>query len=317
MSSTHRDHQSSLSSPARPELPQGWRYADEAEIQDDITAASRRRLVLGIAVPVVIVVAVLVLLVLNAQRHYSQGVEALEDGRYHDAVSELAAADLVVISYRDSALLADNARRQIRVETGGQQQAQARLEAVTASLAAATTAFENESIAEVVAALRSVPAADLRAVLSEDDASRQAAKALAVDITTEGRKALTRLEWSRAARYAAALLLVDPASVVAGEITTKAEAVQKLSSKLAEAKAAARDGEWRKALRLALAVQTAHKGFPGAASLVADARVALKPKPQPAAAAAVTAPAATTTTSGGTTTGGGGSSGGSTQPPPP
>ena len=106
---------------------------------------------------------------------------------------------------------------------------------------------------------------------------------LAKDLTTEGRKALARLEWGRAGRYAAALLLLDPSSVAADEITAKAEAGQRLSAKLAEARQAARDGEWRKALRLALAVQAARKDFPGAASLVADARKALKPKPQPTA----------------------------------
>ncbi len=317
MSLAHTDPQSSVPSAARPELPQGWRYSDEAEIQHDIATARRRRLGLGIAVPVVIVVVLLILLVLNAERHYSRGVAALEDGRYYDAVSELAAADLVVISYRDSALLAENARRQILVETGGQQQAQARLEAVTAALAAAAAALQSESGAELVTALRSVPAADLRAVLSEDDGARQSADALAKDLTTEGRKALTHLEWERAGRYAAALLLLEPSSVAAGEITGKVEAGQKLSASLADAKQAARDGEWRKALRLALAVQAARKDFPGAASLVADARKALKPKPKPAAPATVTAPAATTTTSGGTSAGGGGSSGGSTQPPPP
>lgn len=318
MALIHTDPRSSATQPSRPALPHGWRYSDEVETGDAyVVGRHRRRLALFIVVGVAIAVAIALLLVLNAQRHYSQGVVALEEGRYSDAVGEFSSADLLVIPYRDAAVLADEARGEILEETAGRQQAQARVDDVTGALTSAEAALQAGSGAGVVTALRAVSAGDLKAVLREDSGARQTADALAKDLTTEGRKALGRLEWGRAGRYAAALLLLDPSSVVAGEITTKAAAGEKLSAKLAAAKAAARDGQWRNALRLALAVQAAHKGFPGAASLVADAREALKPKPKPTAAATVTAPTTSTTTSGGTSTGSGGSSGGSSGPAPP
>ena len=62
---------------------------------------------------------------------------------------------------------------------------------------------------------------------------------------------------------------------------SSADGGEAAAPKLAEAKAAARRGEWRTALRLALAVTAVRKDFPGAAALVADARVALTPKPKP------------------------------------
>ena len=319
MSFVHSDPPSTVSSAPPEELPPGWRYTDDLEwVYAQGQARRRRRLLIaglaGFAVVAVLVAAGLFVLVANT--HYSRGVAALESGSYAQAQAEFSQAEILWVPYRDASVLVEQARRESAAQAADAKAATALLQEVDDALTQAAGALRKKSAPQVLAALGSVPAADLQAVLTEDEAAGQSADALAKDLTTEGRKALSRLEWGRAGRYAAALLLLDPSSVTAGEITGKAEAGQKLSAKLAAAKEAARAGEWRNALRLALAVQAAHKGFPGAASLVADARKALKPKPQPTAAATVTAPATTTTTSGGTSTGGG-SSGGSTQPPPP
>jgi hypothetical protein len=270
---------------------------------------------LGVAV----VVLALVLVLVNAQQHYSRGVAALERGSYEEAVSELSSAKLLVVSYRDSSLLAEQAQHELAVSAAGAEQTQARLQDVSAALTGASDALSAGTLPDVVVALRAVSAADLRAVLRADAATAQAAHALAKDLTTEGRRALRKLAWGRAARSASALLMLDPSSVVGQRIADAAVAGQKASAKLAQAEAAARGGKWRKALRLALAVLATHKGFPGAQALVADAREALKPKPTPAATQTVTTPATTTgsATSGSSGGSGGSSSGGSSGPAPP
>jgi hypothetical protein len=319
MSFVNTDSPAAVQQPGPEELPPGWRHTDDLEWVDLEGQERRRRrlLILGLAgIAVVALLVVAGLFVVDANSHYSRGVAALESGEYARAQAELSQAAILGVSYRDASVLAEQARRELTAQAAGAEAAAALAEDVGAALAEAAGALKEQSAPQVLVALGSVRAADLQLVLREDESAAQAAASLAKDLTTEGRKALARLEWGRAGRYAAALLVLKPSSAAAAEITAEAEAGERLSAKIAEAKEAARAGEWRKALRLALAVQAARKDFPGAASLVADARKALKPKPtpQPAAAATVTTPA---TTSGGTSTGGGSSSGGSSQPPPP
>jgi hypothetical protein len=306
---------------AAPPLPDGWRYCEELDWEDERRHSARRRLVLWVLLGVAVVVLAFALLLVNAQQHYARGVAALESESYGEAVSELSSAKVLVIPYRDASVLAEQAERAFTVSVADAKDAQARLEEVSAALGEATEAVGAGSVQGVLTALRAVGAADLRAVLRADAGTAQSAHALAKDLTTEGRKALRSLEWERAARSASALLVLDASSAVGQSIAEDAAAGKKVSARLAEAKAAARDGEWRKALRLALAVLAAHKGFPGAQAVVADAREALKPKPRPAATQTVTTPA---TSTGGTTSGGsgssggsGGSSGGSSGPAPP
>ena len=141
---------------------------------------------------------------------------------------------------------------------------------------------------------------------------RRAAAALGEDLTAAAGMALRNQKWGRAGQYAAALLLLDPSAPDGAALAEKATTGQKLSARLAEARDAARLGHWREALRLALAVTAAQKGFPGAAALVADARLALTPKPQPTAQATTTTPTTVTPA-----TSGGSSSGSTSQPPPP
>ena len=109
--------------------------------------------------------------------------------------------------------------------------------------------------------------------------------------------------------------MLEPSSAEAAALAAKAGTGEELSARLAEARDAARHGQWRKALRLALAVTAVREGFPGAASVIADARKALAPKPKPSRTAAT----ATHHHAGDVRRRhiGGSSSGSSSQPPPP
>ena len=276
-----------------------------------------RRLIVGAAVAVVVAAALAGLVVLNASAHYSRGVDALRDGSYAAAATELSAAKLIVIPYRDSRALADQARTELAAEIGVEQKQQAREAAVSGALETAGTALDAGDANAVVAALTPLPAGDLKAVLKDSDQVRTAARRLEGRLTVAARTALGRSEWGRAQRYAAAVLVLDPLAKSATALGAKAKTGAALSAKLARAKDAAGHGHWRTALHLALAVTAVRKDFPGAAALVAQARKALAPKPSPkAAATTTTATTATTATTPSTSTGGT-SSGTTSQPPPP
>ncbi len=310
----HTDSSSGTTSPPPP-LPEGWRYAEDVVWDDPYVAVRRRRISLVALVAAIIIGAVIGLVVLNAATHYSNGVAALRDGSYAQAATEFSAAKLLVFPYRNAQSLADRARSDLSAQVAAEQTATARLDAVTAAFDAAGAKLELRDAPAVLAALQPLPAADLRAALEDSAAARRSSRVLTQDLTAAAREALRRLQWSRADALAAALLVLDPASQEAASVTAKAATGKQLSARLAKAKDAARRGKWHEALRLALAVTAVRDGFPGAATVIADARKALAPKPKPspppAAAATVTAPAAT----GGSATGS--SSGSSSQPPPP
>jgi hypothetical protein len=278
--------------------------------------ARRRRIALLVLAVVLGVVAVVALLVYDAQSRYARGVAALHARDYALAEAEFSRATLYVLPYRDASALADLARQELLVTSAEEEAVAARVEGADAALRKASAALESARAPTVLAALRSVSAEDLQAAARDDSGVASAAAALAHDVGAAAGQALKDFQWRRAETLAAALALVDPRSRAASELVDRAKRGRALSARLAEARAAADRGEWRKALRLALAVAAAHKGFPGVASVVAEARKALKPKPK------VTTPATTTATStstGGTSSGtsSGSSSGSSSQPAPP
>ncbi len=302
--------------PAAPPLPEGWCYTDDVVWDDPDATSRKRRIALLALLAAIILGAVIGLVVLNAATHYSRGVAALEDRSYAAAARELSAAKLLVFPYRNAQNLADQARRDLVAQVAAEQRAQARVDAVTAAFDAAGAKLELGDAPAVLAALQPLPATDVQAALKSSAAARRTSSVLTEDVTAAARAALRQLQWSRADALAAALLVLDPASQEAASVTAKAATGKELSARLAKAKDAARRGKWRTALRLALAVTAVRDGFPGAATVIADARKALAPKPKPsptppAAAAAVTPPAP----SGGSTSGS--SSGTSSQPPPP
>jgi hypothetical protein len=291
-----------------PVLPEGWRSADREDWRDPHEGTRRRSLLLQVGAVFIIVVFVAACLVWIAAGHYTRGVEALNDHAYFQAVDELSAAKVLGIPYRDARSLEEQARRSAAAEAAARAQEQERVSAVVAKLEDAISRLDAGDSVGVLSALQLIPARDLRVTLRTDAGARQSAGAMAEDLTVSATTALDDGEWGRAARFAAALLLLDPSSKPAATLATRAKTGQDLNAQLQTARDAARRGHWRTALRLALAIVAVRKEFPGAAALIADARVALAPKPKPASTPTQTV-AAPTPTSGGSTT--------SPPPPPP
>ncbi len=298
--------------PAPPELPEGWHYAEDLDYKDPYGRPRWRRLMLPLLIGVLVLVGAIGLVALNAERHYSRGVAALDDRSYAQAAAELSSAKLLVIPYRDAQVLADEARRELAVQTADAAKARQRVDAVTAALDDAAARLDAGDAAGVLAALQALRPSDVRAALRGSAGAREAARALTQDLTAAAEEALGQLKWARAGRFAAALLVLRPSSAKAEALAARAGTGEELSARLAKARDAAHRGLWRRALRLALAVTAVREGFPGAAAVIADARKALAPKP----AAKPAATAATTTTTPAATSGGT-SSGSSSQPPPP
>lgn len=314
MTPLHTEENPGAMSPSLPELPEGWHYTDDLIWDDPRPSHGHRTLIVGLSTAAVVVIALAALVVWSAASHYARGVDALRAGSYTTAVNELSSAKLFVVPYRDSQILADQARYELVAAAAGQEKARARVSLVTGALDQARAALGAGSADGVVKALSPLRAADVRAA-SRDSASVQtAAVALSERLAAAAEQALGRSEWARAGRFAAALLVLRPSTKSAKALAARAQTGAELAARLAKAKKAAHHGRWREALRLALAVTAVRKDFPGAASLVTQARKALapKPKPKPVVTTAAT-PAATTTTP----SGGGSSSNTPSQPPPP
>ena len=307
----HTESVPGMSSPDLPELPDGWHYADDRN-WDDVRPAHRgRTLAVGLTIAVLVIVALAGLVIWNADAHYRRGVAALNSRSYALAVRELSAARLLVVPYRDAHALADRAQIEVDSVAADRQRAIARKDLLTGALRQARTALARGDAEGVVTTLSPLPAKDVRAALRESPEVAASATALAGQLTTAANEALRRSDWGRAERFAEALLVLRPSDDAVTALSAKAQTGAKLSAKLAKARGEASQGHWRSALRLALAITAVDKDFPGAPSLVARARVALKPKPRSTPAATTPTPTAPATTTGG------GSSGSSSQPPPP
>jgi len=287
-----------------PDLPDGWRSAELADWKDPHLAASKRARAVRVSLVVLFVALVIGGFVWIAATHYARGVEALKIHSYSTAVSEFSVARVLVFPYRDARSLEEQARRALMAEDARYQRVEARRAAVVAQLEKARARLEANDVDGVLATLQAIGAGDLRATLKTSATARESAAALMDDLAAASRGALRHAAWSRAGRFAAALLVLEPSDEQALALGARARTGEDLSAKLGKAKNAARRGEWRAALRLALAVIAIRKHFPGAAALVADARVALAPKPKPAAtqpAPAATTAAAPTPSTGGPT----------------
>lgn len=301
-----------------PDLPDGWRSAELVDWKDPYLTASRRARVVRVAVVVIIVALVVGVLLWIADTHYARGVAALEDHAYSTAVSEFSVARVLVFPYRDAQSLEEQARRALQAEDARYEKAEARRAAAVALLEKAGARLEAGDPDGVRSALQAIKVNDFRAALNRSDSVREAAAALALDLAAAARRALGNASWGRAGKYAAALLVLEPSSDLAVALGARARTGAELSAKLGKAKAAAQGGEWRTALRIALAVIATQKDFPGAAAVVADARDALAPKPKPKPKPAATQPAPVATTVASPPQGGGGSGTATPpQPPPP
>ena len=293
------------------ELPQGWRPAESGDWEDEYQPSRWRSVGLRVGFAVAVLAAVAGVLVWVAAGHYGRGVTALEDGAYSRAVSELSAANVLVFPYRDANALEEEARRALGDRQSALQAEQARVDAIVAGLQTADRRLRAGDAGAVLATLERLPQADLGLAIEKDEAAASSAAALTEDLAAAAKTAMQRAEWVRAGNLAAAYLVLDPSDEEIVALANRARTSEKLRAQLAEANAAARRGQWRTALRLALAVTAVRKDFPGAAALVADARAALAPPPpKPTPTPTPTfAPEPPPTSGGGTTT--------PPQPPPP
>jgi hypothetical protein len=286
-----------------PDLPEGWRNAEQEDWSDWSETGRRRSFVLRVTVAIVLAAALLGALVWVAAGHYARGVDALNDHAYARAMSELSAARLLVFPYRDARTLEERAEAALQAETAAHEAERRRVAGVVAGLGDAAARLDAGEAAAVLAALTAIKADDLRATLLASEAARKSARGLSEDLIVASEAALRQAGWVRAGRFAAALLLLEPSSPQASALAARASQGERLSAKLGEARDAASRGQWRAALRLALAVADVRKDFPGAATLIADARQALAPKPKPKPAVQTTTPAvAPAPVTGGTTT---------------
>ncbi len=285
-----------------PELPEGWRNADDdLSVEDPLRVRRRRvRLMLAFVAGALVLAYVIGLPLWNASAHYSRGVLAMNSASYAWAAEEFDAAKIVFVPYRDSAARAQEARqaaleaRQAATAAdAARSTAEARLAAAAAGLDKAQSLLTKGNASAVLAALRDIPTADLKAA-AVDPEVRDSIDVLSGDMVAAGRKALTARRWGTAARYARAIVVLDPASKRAVGIQKRAQAGLALSAKLADARAAAQQRRWREALRLGLAILAVDKSFPGAADIVADARAALKPKKKATTTVSAPAPAPVT-----------------------
>ncbi len=268
--------------PRQSELPEGWREAAELDEWVDSRAPSwRRGLVLRVAAVAVVLIAVVGVLVWVAAGHYARGVEALRAQAYSRAMGEFEAAKVLIFPYRDAQALEGQAQRALQAEFAASQAEQEQTAAVVAGLERAAARLRAGDTAGVLAALDAVSPDDLRAAAAAGAPAAEVAGKLTQNLTAAAEEALQAAQWIRAGLFAEALLVLEPGSQQASSLADRALTGERLRTKLGEARDAARRGQWREALRLALAVVAARKDFPGAAALVADARVALAPKPKP------------------------------------
>ena len=245
--------------------------------------------------------------------HYSRGVDALEAHAYPQAVSELSAAKVLFVDYRDARTLEDQARaarsrpRRPRVR----RRRRACRPSTPSSRRPASGSPPATPPARSRRCRRSRPET-CGLALERSDAVRAASGSLATDLAAAASAALRRAQWGRAGSSPPALLVLEPSDDGRRDARRQAATGQELSAQLAKAERRGR-GQWRTALRLALAVTAVRKDFPGAAALIADARTALAPKPEAHADATAAADRdhAVDRPAGGT------SSGSSSQPPPP
>lgn len=241
---------------------------------------TRVRLIVGIVVLVAIAAGVAAL-VANAAAHYERGRVAMDERHFGMAVEEFSAARILAVPYRDAEALADKAQLELelaaaRVDVKRQQRA-----AIARLLREAAAGVDSRDVAAVLAALHEariiVPDGPLAAT------SGQAAMAtdLAASLTAAGKKAMEEGLWKQAGLYGSALLILDPSATDGSRLSDRAKKATGLQRELDAARAAARQGSWRKALRLARNVLREWPGFPGAAAVVTRARAALAPKPTP------------------------------------
>lgn len=242
-------------------------------------AMRRRRRWRIVAACVVVLAAIAVFMtweVRAAASHYRRGQEALADEQYYAAIQEFDEARILFFSYRDAGTLSVRAREEL-----------------DAGIAAAVRSARQE---DGVRRLVERAITDARRRVPEGPLSTNVFTLSLLD-TLSGRlaeaagDALAAAHWAAARAYAAALLAIDPADADGTALVERADLGARLDRQLGDARAAARRGQWRQALRLAKAVLDEWPGFTGAAALVREAKAALAPRPRPTPTPTATATA--------------------------
>lgn len=242
-------------------------------------AMRRRRRWRIVAACVVVLAAIAVFMtweVRAAASHYRRGQEALADEQYYAAIQEFDEARILFFSYRDAGTLSVRAREEL-----------------DAGIAAAVRSARQE---DGVRRLVERALTDARRRVPEGPLSTNVFTLSLLD-TLSGRlaeaagDALAAAHWAAARAYAAALLAIDPADADGTALVERADLGARLERQLGDARAAARRGQWRQALRLAKAVLDEWPGFTGAAALVREAKAALAPRPRPTPTPTATATA--------------------------
>jgi cell division protein FtsB len=258
-----------------PEPPESDPYHEE------MRRRRRRRLLAAGMTVLLLAVAFVAWEVRSAAAHYERGKQALADEQYYAAIQELDAARIVVFSYRDAEALSAEAREALDAGIAEAVRS-ARLEDTVRRLVERADAFVAKGAAEdverVLAEARErVPDGPL----TTNVLTVSLIDALTTKIGSAAREAIRATRWSVAGSYARALLAIDPEDEEAARLAARADLGAKLERQLGDARAAARRGQWRQALRLAQEIVAEWPGFPGAAALVREARTALKPEPTP------------------------------------
>lgn len=288
------------------------RLAPEPPEPDRYTLAlrrrRRRRIVVACLLGLAAMATVTAWQVRSASAHYERGRRALADEQYYAAVQELDAAHVFGFSYRDAGALAETARKALD-EGIAEAVRRARVEEAVRRLTERADAFLTKGAAdEVVRVLAEARRRVPEGPLSSNAFTLGLLDTLARRITQAAADAISGGRWGIAETYAVALRTIHPDDEKALSLAVQARLGERLQRKVADARAAARRGEWRRALRLATAVLDAWPGFKGAAAVAGEARAALAPEPTPSpepTATATTAPPQTTPTAP------------STPPPPP
>ncbi len=230
-----------------------------------------------------------------AEAHYKRGLEAADAGRFAAAIQEFNAASILGVTYRDAAERASAAAAALNADLRREYVLQTRLEkGVLRDVRAAYARLAKGDAAGTEQALASARARVPTGPLSEDPLVTLLLSSLSRRIGAAGRAALSAGRWGAASDWAAALLHIDAGDAAAARLAARARRGARLQERLDDARAAARRGQWRQALRLARSVLDEWPGFPGAAALAREARAALAPAPSPSPAPAPTATPAPT-----------------------
>ncbi len=264
-----------------------WREAHPTAYCDDAYRRARRRRTILIMVAITLIVAEIVgVLFWLAASHYSRGKDAYASGMYEVAADEFAAARVIVFPYADAAAMEAAARTEL-ARQAADARAAVHARAELRGLLRETTAKVAAGDASGVLMLLTNAQVRITDDLAHGRIPAQRTFAtLEERLSTASRAALVKSRWRSAGLYAGALLVLTPSSREGQTLSASAHVGAALQAKLTKAADAARAHRWKTALALALAVLRGHPGFPGAATIVHKARVALTPKPVPAPAPA-------------------------------